>query len=134
MVCLVSSVFGSFLLDKGLSIDVIVSFMILNVIPTFCVLIFLILVTISGAILLEVSGISVDFSALVKVGPVFSFLSSLRAQLPDILVNWSTMDFRDTDGNHDEEMVENNYAWSFGLVYSARLFHFPWIPWHITEF
>jgi hypothetical protein len=39
------------------------------------------------------------------------------------------MDSQDIDGNHDEEMVENDFeernAWSFRLVHSTRLFHFP---------
>jgi hypothetical protein len=109
VVCLVRSMSRSIMLDKGLSIDSIVSFMILEVFLAFCVLNFLILVTESGALLLEVSGIFVDFFALVKVGPAFSFLNSLHAQLLDIPDNWRTMDSWDADGNHDEGMVANEF-------------------------
>jgi hypothetical protein len=81
----------------------------LKVTPSLYILIFLIMVDNPGAFFLVVGGISRDFSIHAKVGPAFSFFSSLHAQFVVILVNWSTMGSHDNNWTHDEDMGENDF-------------------------
>jgi len=112
MVCSIS---GSFFLYRDFFVTSFVCSMIFKVTIDFCIVNIPSLVANClahnsfGALLLVYSGFSGDFFIRGKVWPIFSSLRSMSAQLLDILGNWSTMDTRDNEWHHDEEMVENDF-------------------------
>jgi hypothetical protein len=113
--CMVCSVSGSFFLDRGFLVASFMHSMILKVTSSFLnsyvpsLVVNCLAPNSSGAILLVDNGFSGDFSVRGKVWPAFSSLSSLSAQLMDILGNRSTMDTWDNEWHHYEEMVETDF-------------------------
>jgi len=106
---------GLFLLDRGFYVASFVHSMVLKVDIAFCILNAPSLVAncfthnYSGALFLVYSGFSKYFYVRGIMWPVILSLSSLRAQLLDILGNWSTMDTQDNELHHDKEMLENDF-------------------------